>query len=166
MVEGKTDEKVLSSFSRVLGSPIDQKMTRILVGGGKSDAKNFSPILTFAVSNKECIIVLDNDGGKPKDVKDSILNIERNYRAKIDLGTPLLADKNFYLLPERVYSIEYYLLEPEAICKAFNCTEPQTIMKIRKEIDNNLVDIEKKIIKPKDLLKQICERHFQNYHDA
>ena len=165
MVEGKTDERVLTSFSQILGSPIDQKMTRFLVAGGKSDAKNFSPILLFAISNKKCLIVLDNDVSNPRDLKNDILNIEKNYRAKIDLGTPLLTDSNFYPFPERVYSIEYYLLNAEAICKAFNCTEQQIRTMIEQDISGSWSDIEKKQIKPKELLKEICERHFQSYHD-
>jgi putative ATP-dependent endonuclease of the OLD family len=165
MVEGRTDERILTSFSRTLGSPIDNKMVIFLIIGSKQDVKNFSPILKFAVSNKKCVIILDNDKSNPEDVKNSILNIEKNYREKINLDYPILTDKNFYSFPEKVYSIEYYLLEPEAICKAFNCTEENIMMEIKNEINTKLSDIDKKIIKPKHLLKEICEHHFQRYDE-
>ena len=133
MVEGRTDENVLRSFSRTLGSPIDNKLTCFIIIGNKHDVKHLSPILAYALSNKKCLIILDNDKSKPEDVKNSILNMQKNYREKIKSDSSLLTDTNFNSFSEKVYSIEYYLLEPEAICRAFNCSQEEIMTEIRRD---------------------------------
>jgi hypothetical protein len=144
---------------------LSQPRTKAAVGN-KHDVKHFSPILAYALSNKKCLIILDNDKSKPEDVKNSILNIKKNYREKIKSDSPLLTDTNFSSFPEKVYSIEYYLLEPEAICRAFNCSQEEIMTEIMEEINTKLGDINNKMISPKNLLKGICEHHFQHYHDV
>ena len=50
----------------------------------------------------------------------------------------------FFLFPERVYSIEYCLLESKAICKAFNCDHNNIKENIAKDIELEKTQFEEK----------------------
>jgi predicted ATP-dependent endonuclease of OLD family len=161
MVEGPTDYGILRAFSLIVNPSIDTRLVRFYPLGDKNNVKNFSPILAFAYSEKNCLIVLDNDRSKPQDIQTRILNIEKDYRQKIKLDTPLLAKDNFFFFPDHVYSIEHYLLDAQAICKAFNNPDSETINVISK-----LIESKSNSILPKNLLKEICVEFFQEYDEV
>ncbi|MGC2382843.1 MAG: AAA family ATPase [Nitrososphaeraceae archaeon] len=123
MVEGITDRNIIENFSKTLGSPIDPRLTRIQIAGDKKNAKNFFPIMLSILSDKKCIIILDNDSVKPADILTGIYKIDENYRKRTHTPKPLVTSENIWSFPSYVYSIEYYLFEAEAICKAYGANE-------------------------------------------
>ena len=166
IVEGHADMQILTSFCKILNRPIDGKAVHFLIVGDKGAARNFSPILIYALSNKKCLIILDNDKGVPEDTKQSLCNAEKNYRIKIHFDQPLLSDENFFLYPQEVYSIEYYLLEPQAISRTFGITDESIINEISKSINNNIENIKNKYILPKNFLNELCEKYSQSYYST
>lgn len=166
LVEGRTDENVLVAFSKTIGYEIKPNLIRFYPIGNKKDVKNFSPVLAFALSNKKCIVLVDNDKNNPEEILKSLLQQENEYRRKIKLENPILTEENFFTFPENVYSIEYYLFEAEAICKAFDNNDSETINKVNDDIRVNQENLISKKIKPKDLLNEICDRYFQNYEEV
>ena len=66
-------------------------------------------------------------------------------------------DGNFHLYPEHVYSIEYYLLEIDAIVKAARISDPQ----IRQDMEDRLGKLRDKIrdktVRPKEVLRGLWE---------
>ena len=166
LVEGQTDENVLVAFSKTIGYEIKPNLIRFYPIGNKRDVKNFSPVLAFALSNKKCIILVDNDKNHPNDILQGLLHQEKEYRKKIKLENPILTEDNFFTFPENVYSIEYYLFEAEAICKAFNKNDFELIDKVNNDIKVKEEDLNNKKIKPKDLLSDICYRYFQEYDEV
>ena len=86
VVEGKTDEKIFHIFSKILGKPINLRATKFIPVGDKRQAEQFSPVLTYAASSKNVLIILDNDKEKPDEIKKKILQREDNYRKKIGVS--------------------------------------------------------------------------------
>ena len=71
LVEGITDEKILKNFANTLGYEIDPKLIHFYPVGDKNNVKNFSPVLAFALSNKKCLILIDNDKKTPAEIIES-----------------------------------------------------------------------------------------------
>lgn len=116
-----------------------------------------------------CILL--NDGVytvkiENQDIKRKVILMESEYRKKVRLDYPLLTDKNFYLYPEHVYSIEYYLLEAEAICKAFGNDDANMLDTIRNEIEQALKATRPGKFRPKSFLDQLCNKHFGSYDEV
>lgn len=167
MVEGKTDELVIKEFAKIMGKSIDDRKVMFIPIGDKKKAEQFSPILTYALSGKKSLIILDNDNEKPDDVKNKVLSYEKNYRKQIGIEYELLSDANFLPYGEDVYSIEHYLLDSNAICRAANVTEQDKLLKIRDQIVKELQKPKEQRSKPKDLLGSIWEDNgFGQYKEA
>ena len=154
-VEGKADEAILTSISKTLEMEINSRAVRFIPIGDKIKAENHIPILAFTVVGKKCLIVLDNDNNLLKRLK-KILSKQIDYKNTTGV-IPTLTDNNFHLYPENVYSIEYYLLEPEAIFEAANIIDPLIRQKITDRLDKEMDAIKTKKLKPKDVLKSIWE---------
>jgi hypothetical protein len=111
--------------------------------------------------------VLDNDRQDPTDIKKEIISQEKEFCKKAGY-TPVLNEGNFKLYPSNVYSIEYYLFEAQAICKAANRTDPSLVDKIKDDIKQRMNELKcSKKIKPKEILKEIWnENNFGPYHEV
>lgn len=165
VVEGKTDEKVFQIFSKIIDKPINLRSTKFIPVGDKRQAKQFSPILTYAASNKNILIILDNDKEKPEQIKQKILQREKAYREKIGVSHQLLSDDNFGVYREEAYSIEFYLLDPKSIVKVVNA--PDKVEQIRNQIKTELAKPLAEQMRPKDLLKQIwSDNGFGPYNET
>lgn len=167
MVEGKTDELVIKEFSKLLGNKIDDRKIHFIPIGDKKRVEQFSPILTYALSGKKIVIILDNDDEKPDDIWEKILNHERVYRNLAGISSTLLSKDSFCPYTEAAYSIEYYLLDANAICTAAGVTSKEILEIIRNHI---LAERAKQIeeqMRPKDLLRSIWEDNkFGPYHET
>jgi putative ATP-dependent endonuclease of the OLD family len=108
VVEGKSDKNILSAFSERLGSKIDPRRTVFIPLGDKQAVEKYSPILAYTLSNKKCLIILDNDKKDPETIRDQIIQKEKRYKDLIGAKAIL----------NGTYSIENYLLDAEAIYKA------------------------------------------------
>lgn len=159
MVEGKADQKIFKIFAETLENPINDRTTKFIIIGDKTKTKQFAPILSFAMSGKKSLIILDNDLDDPKEIKKSILIQEQNYRKQLGMEAPLLTDENFSFYDEDVYSIEDFLLEPEAIAKTGDITEQGKLDSIKLKIKTELDKPKKDRMKPKELLKNIWEEN-------
>ncbi len=165
VVEGKTDEKIFQIFSNIIDKPINQRSTKFIPVGDKRQAEQFTPILTYAASNKNVLIILDNDKETPEQIKQKVLQREENYRQKIGISYHLLDDDSFGVYREEAYSIEYYLLDPKAIVKVVNA--PDKLELIRSQIKTELAKPLDQQMKPKDFLKQIwSDNGFGPYDEA
>lgn len=65
-----------------------------------------------------------------------------------------------------MYSIEFYLLNAEAICKAFESSDNKTLNDIDKIIQSKLTAIRSKSVRPKELLSEICFKYFHRYNEV
>ncbi len=165
VVEGKTDEKVFQIFSNIIDKPINLRSTKFIPVGDKRQAEQFTPILTYAASNKKILIILDNDKETPEQIKQKVLQREDNYRQKIGISYHLLDDDSFGVYREEAYSIEFYLLDPKAIVKVVNA--PDKIEPIRNQIKTELAKPLDQQMKPKDFLKQIwSDNGFGPYNET
>lgn len=126
VVEGKTDEKILQAFASTLNIRLDTSL--IIPFGNKGDVERYVPVFAYTLSGKKCLILLDNDRKSPEEMKAKILSKESIYKKNIG-AKKTLNESNFYLFHEKVYSIEYYLLEPQAICSAAGVSEIQQKLK-------------------------------------
>jgi hypothetical protein len=112
--------------------------------GGKKGTKYFSPVVAYTLSGRRCLIVFDNDEQNPEVIREEVLKKERQYMESIN-ARAVLSDSNFISYPSNVYSIEYYLLEPEAICRAAHRkNDPDLIAKIRKYLEHRKTEIDSK----------------------
>ena len=143
MVEGLADESILTSFSQTLGFAIDLRVTRFIPLGNKRNIERYSPVLAFSLFGKKCIIVVDNDNKHPLEIMNKVIQMERVYKNRINHESNF-SEKNFYLYPSDVYSIEFYLLEAEAICKTANKCDPGTVTMIKSLINESLTDLRSK----------------------
>lgn len=158
IVEGKADKEILLSFSKILGMPVNPRATRIIPVGDRIKAENYIPILLFTVIGKKCLIVLDNDDKDPTEIKNKILRREIEYKKSVGARPiPLLTDENFHLYPEKVYSIEYYLLEQDAILRAAGVSDTSSKQKVADTLQQQWPEIMDKRVRPKDVLKKIWE---------
>jgi predicted ATP-dependent endonuclease of OLD family len=163
VVEGKSDGHILSIFSQKLGLKLDPRTISFVPLGDRHHVEKYSPILAYTLSNKKCLIILDNDRKDPQTTMNSILQKEKEFKRRIgDRST--LSESNFYLYPSDVYSLEHYLLHPESIYKAAS----NILNKAEKSVDNSLLEnirdkIEEstsnkiKIDKPKEIIKNVWE---------
>jgi len=167
MVEGKTDEEVFKAFSSTLGKPIDSRITQFIPIGNKRMAEQFSPILTYALSGKKSVIILDNDKEAPTDIIKKVMKNEENFRDQIGIDTPILNDENFCKYSDDAYSIEYYLLDGTSICEAAGKNDNGLVETIDKKIKEELSKPKKKRTRPKELLKNIwADNGFGPYNDS
>jgi predicted ATP-dependent endonuclease of OLD family len=164
MVEGKTDKYILPYFAETLGYPVNRRATMFMPLGNAIEVKKYTPIVRYALSGKKCLIVLDNDNKSPDIIIKEILENEKKFMKSID-GKSVLDENNFCPFPEYVYSIEFYLLEPDAIYKASGSCDENLLYKIKDEIDQNINDIKNKKIKPKEFLKDIWENNSFGRYD-
>ena len=165
MVEGKTDEHVIKTWAKNLCTHVDDKSVMYIPVGDKKKVEQFSPILTYALSGKNTVIVLDNDDEDPEDVKNRVLDHAETFKRNSGIQKDVLKDENFWSYPKEVYSIEHYLLKAKAICQAANDFEHE------KEIDQKITDELRKDIsareKPKNFLSNLWESYgFGNYHET
>jgi hypothetical protein len=131
--------------------------------GSAIQAKEYTPIIVYAQNGKKCLIVLDNDQKNPEDIKNEIIKKEKEFRKTVG-SDAVLNDDNFYPFPEYVYSIELYLLDAAAICKAALGKYDQTLIQnIENEINSKNDAIKSKNLKPKELLKDIWWNNRRNY---
>jgi putative ATP-dependent endonuclease of OLD family len=114
MVEGIVDANVIKCFAVTLDKVGTKMGVKFVPMGGKKGTKYFSPVVAYTLSGRRCLIVFDNDEQNPEAIREEVLKKERQYKESINV----LSDSNFIFCPSNVYSIEYYLLEPEAICRA------------------------------------------------
>jgi hypothetical protein len=114
--------------------------------------------LIYTLSNKRCLIILDNDKNDPETIKNEIIRKEKKYKDRIG-SKSILSDNNFMFYPKNVYSIEYYLLNVNAICKAANKEGSLEVFNyIQKKIQEADRDTSNdRIAKPKDVLRNIWE---------
>lgn len=167
VVEGKTDEAVFQKFSQILEKPIDNRATKFIPVGDKRQVEKFSPVLTYAASGKKILIILDNDNEKPIEIQKKILEREKGYRNQIGITYPLLDESNFSFYREDAYSIEYYLLDAKAICKAAKADDPSLVDNIKNRIKSELAKPITDQMRPKDLLKLIwSDNGFGPYNDS
>jgi len=167
VVEGKTDEAVFKKFSQILEKPIDNRAAKFIPVGDKRQVEKFSPVLTYAASGKKILIVLDNDNEKPIEIQKKILEREKGYRNQIGITYPLLDESNFSFYREDAYSIEYYLLDAKAICKAVKADDPSLLENIKNRIKSELAKPITDQMRPKDLLKLIwSDNGFGPYNDS
>jgi predicted ATP-dependent endonuclease of OLD family len=157
MVEGKTDEHIIKIWSKNLGKHVDDKSVMYIPIGNKKKVEQFSPILTYALSGKNAIIILDNDDEDPEDIKNRVLAHAQTFKKNSRIKKDVLRDENFWSYPKEAYSIEHYLLKSKAICKAANNFDNE------KEIDQKITDELRKDIsereKPKDFLSNLWESY-------
>jgi len=167
VVEGKTDEAVFQKFSQILEKPIDNRATKFIPVGDKRQVEKFSPVLTYAASGKKILIIFDNDNEKPIEIQKKILEREKGYRNQIGITYPLLDESNFSFYREDAYSIEYYLLDAKAICKAAKADDPSLVDNIKNRIKSELGKPITDQMRPKDLLKLIwSDNGFGPYNDS
>ena len=113
------------------------------------------------------MIVLDNDNEKPIEIQKKILAREKGYRNQIGITYPLLDESNFSFYREDAYSIEYYLLDAKAICKAAKADDPSLVEQIKNRIKSELAKPITEQLRPKDLLKSIwSDNGFGPYNDS
>ena len=165
LVEGKTDEHVIKIWGDTLGNNVDDNSVMYIPIGDKKKVEQFSPILTYALSGKNTVIVLDNDNEKPEDVKKKVLAHANTFKKSSGIDKDVLTKNNFWSYPEEVYSIEHYLLKAKAICKAANNFDH------KKEIDEKITNELRKDVsereKPKNFLSNLWESYgFGHYHET
>jgi hypothetical protein len=159
--EEKSDGYILSIFSEKLGHKLDPRTISFIPLGDRHNIEKYSPILAYTLSNKKCLIILDNDRKDPQTTMNSILQKEKEFKRRIDDRSTL---SESYLYPSDVYSIEHYLLHPESIYKAAS----NVLNKAGKSVDNNLLEnirdkLEEstsnkiKIDNPKEIIKNVWE---------
>lgn len=165
IVEGKTDKDILTSFANTLGKPVNNRATMLIPLGDATRAKRYTPIIMYVQAGKKCLIVLDTDYKNPTEIKNEIIKQEEEFRKTVG-SKVVLNDDNFYLYPEDVYSIEFYLLNAVAICKAAGRTD-QKLEKINNEINLKMSDIRNKKLKPKAAIRDIWQDNgFGPYYEA
>lgn len=166
-VEGPADELILTSFSRILGYEVDKRATRFVPLGDKGRIERYSPVLAFSLFGKKCLIVVDNDKKDPREIMNKIITMEKTYKDRINHKS-VFTEKNFCLYTSFAYSIEFYLIETEAICKAASKTDPKTMADIEIQINESMPRIRAKTLKPKDLLSKIWESDLKcgPYHEV
>jgi predicted ATP-dependent endonuclease of OLD family len=155
MVEGKADELVIKEFAKILDRKPDTKSVFFIPIGNKNKVEQFGPILTYALSGKNSIIILDNDNEDPEEVKQKVLNHAKTFQKTSRIDKEILTEDNFCLYPKEVYSIESYLLKSEAIALAGG--DPSKTKEIEDKI---LIEISKSLEhrkKPKDFLSNLWE---------
>lgn len=155
MVEGKTDEKVLKAFAQILGKEINEKSVLFLPIGDKKRVEQFSPILTYALSGKNSIIILDNDNDKPEDVKKRVVKHSKKFQENSEISKDIITNENFCQYSEKAYSIEFYLLNGMAIAKAGNdISKSESVNeKIKEELAKPITEQ----LKPKEFLSNLWE---------
>jgi predicted ATPase len=164
VVEGKSDEPIIRTLSIKVGTPIDERTISFIPLGDRSHIEKYSPILAYTLSNKKCLIILDNDNKNPEDTKRDILQKEVEFKRRIG-RLPILNDDNFYLYPDYVYSIEHCLLNPKAIYDAGKEAlaeldmeaDPGALHELSLKIEELVNSNER--IKPKEVLKNIWESY-------
>lgn len=166
-VEGIADELILTSFSRILGNEVNKRATRFVPLGDKSRIERYSPVLAFSLFGKKCLILVDNDKKDPNEIMTKVITMEKSYKDKVN-HKPVFTEKNFCLYPSYVYSIEFYLIEMEAICKAAGKTDAKTMAEIEIQINKSMPEIMAKTLKPKDLLSKMWESDLKcgPYHEV
>jgi AAA15 family ATPase/GTPase/5S rRNA maturation endonuclease (ribonuclease M5) len=157
VVEGSTDEKVLKNFGKILDMPIQNNATMFIPAGNKGDAERFAPLLAYALAGKRTIIIVDNDDQTPEEIKNSLFRKEENYRRSIGINNKLLTDHSFYPYRKEAYSIKYYLLDANAICKTAGISEKAKIDEIEKKITKEKQKPLEGQGKPKEFLRGIWE---------
>jgi len=163
-VEGKTDKTILKMFAEIIEKPIDEKFVQFIPMGNKNDVGRFTPILKYAVS-KRTLIILDNDYQNPEELKQSLKSKEEEYKKKIGLAKSLIKDDEYCFYNKEIYSIESYLLNPNAIGKVGNLEQTQ-IDEIDSRIRNEKSKEKKDREKPKVLLSNIwSDFGLGNYDD-
>jgi hypothetical protein len=172
VVEGKSDGPIIRTLSKKVGNPIDERNIRFIPLGDRNHVEKYSPILAYTLSNKKCLIILDNDNKNPKDTIRDIIQKEGEFRKKI--GRPsILNNNNFHLYPNHIYSIEQCLLNAQAIYnagmealkEAGKVAGSYVLDEIKLKIEKYLAS-EEKIEKPKEILKNIWESYgFGNYKE-
>ena len=96
-----------------------------------------------------------------------ILQREKNYRSQIGVSYTLLEDRNFCPYKEEAYSIEYYLLDPYAICKVGKSEGSIKFEEIKNRIKSELGKPLEDQMRPKDLLKSIwADNGFGPYNNS
>ncbi len=68
--------------------------------------------MTYSLSGKKFIIIIDNDN------KSSRRDVGLEKLKDAGLEVTLVNENDIHLYPDQVYSIEHYLLEPRAFRKA------------------------------------------------
>jgi hypothetical protein len=114
VVEGKSDGPIIRALSKKLGNPIDERNIRFVPLGDRNHVEKYSPILAYTLSNKKCLIILDNDNKNPEDTIRDIIQKEGKFKNSIGRSS-ILNNNNFHLYPKHIYSIEQYLLNAQAI---------------------------------------------------
>jgi len=165
MVEGTTDEKVLKCFAKILDRPIDERVTMFVPVGNKKKVEQFGPVLTYALSGKKPVIVLDNDLELPETIANKIITQENAFRKQIGINYSLLTKDNFCPYRREAYSIEYYLLNASAICESEGIEDNKKIEEIRNRITKELSKSIKEQMKPKDLLSEIWTSSLHKQYD-
>jgi predicted ATP-dependent endonuclease of OLD family len=166
IVEGKADGKIIDAFAKTLNMPIDSWRTIFVPLGDKQTVEKYSHILVYILTGKNCTIVIDNDKKNPSQEKDKIMKLEKAYKDKTGEKT-VLEKKHFHLYPQNVYSIEHYLLVPEAIYSAANCSDLSKLQEIKNMIDAEQANLKNKTITPKYVLQNLWESlGFGTYHDV
>lgn len=169
-VEGSTDKGVLKAFAKkILDREIDENTTRFIVTGSSKTIESFGPLFVYALMGKKVVLFRDNDKENPADIKEEMLRLEKQYRTQARIGTPILSDDNFYFFPEHVSSIEYYLLNAEAIVESSGLQESEKAAKIEEisiEIENEKNKLRPGKFRAKSFLKSLYKIHFGSYDEV
>lgn len=169
-IEGVTDEGVFKAFARILlNKEIDENTVRFIITGSSGAIKSYGPLFVYALMGKKVILIRDNDKENPIDLKDKMLQLESQYRTQARISTPILADNNFHFFPEHVSSIEYYLLNANAIVESSNLQESEKAVKteeISKEIENGKKQSGPGKFRAKSFLESLYKRHFGSYDEV
>ena len=164
VVEGPTDLGIIKAFIKnYTGRELNER--EILIMPGNKDAiKSFAPGFVYALMGKDSLIILDNDREDPEQIKKGILRIEEDFRKKIGIGDPIISDRNFFIYPKNVSSIEYYLLDAEAIIDALKDVgkiyeaRSEKMMEIRRAISSAMKEPRPGIFRAKSFLKRLWEQ--------
>lgn len=169
-VEGSTDKGVLKAFAKkILDREIDENTTRFIITGSSKTIVSFGPLFVYALMGKKAVLFRDNDKENPADIKEEMLRLEKQYRTQARIGTPILSDDNFYFFPEHVSSIEYYLLNAEAIVESSGLQESEKAAKIEEistEIENGKNKLRPGKFRAKSFLKSLYKIHFGSYDEV
>jgi putative ATP-dependent endonuclease of OLD family len=169
-VEGSADKGIIKAFTKkLLNNEIDENSTRFVITGSSSALESFGPLLVYSMMGKKAILIRDNDTNNPVELKEKMLRLEKQYRIQARIDTPILSDDNFYFYPDKVSSIEYYLLDAKAIVESYNLLELEREAKI-KEISDE-IEKAKRIsrqgkFRAKTFLDSLCKRHFDSYQEV
>ena len=176
VVEGPTDLGIIKAFIKNYTGREPNEREILIMPGNKDAIKSFAPGFVYALMGKDSLIILDNDREDPEQIKKGILRIEEDFRKKVGISDPIISDRNFFIYPKNVSSIEYYLLDAEAIVDALIDVGKiyeaisEKVMEIRRAISSAIKEPRPGIFRAKSFLKRLWEqdsgRKYEEVDDA